>query len=731
MSNSHTKHKVIHKRKKTKLHSKIIREGFYVLFGVGFILASLFILWTASLKLPDFNDFENRKIANSTKIYDRTGKVLLYNVHDNIKRTQVKKEEINDYIKKATISIEDRDFYNHYGISIRGILRSVWVAITNGKVTQGGSTITQQVVKNALLTREKTLIRKLKEWVLAVKLDAQVSKDDILNIYLNESPYGGTIYGVEEASLSYFGKHAKDININEAAYLAAIPQAPSRYSPFNDDKSALENRKNTVLSRMLEQGYITQEEYDKNVNEKMTFLTKDISSGKAFHFVFYVKSYLEEKYGKDEVENGGLKVITTLDWDLQKEAERIVYEGAMKNDLKFGAKNSAMVAIDPRSGQILSMIGSRDYFDENIDGKFNVATALRQPGSTFKPFVYLEAFMQGFTPETILFDLPTNFSTHCDSYGVSLDGGKCYTPQNYDNTFKGPVSLRHALLWSLNIPAVKLQYIIGVGDTIQFVKKFGIDLGPASKYGLSLVLGGGEVSLLKLTNAYGVFANNGNYNPEVSILEIKDKSDNVLEKYTKRETEAAPKEYVDILNSVLIDSNSRVPAYSVNNPINYYDREVAVKTGTTNDFKDVWVIGYTPSIVVGMWGGNNNNAPVTRVAGTVLSPVWRKVMDYAVKNTPLEIFDRPTQESSSSTPGFMSGDICYGGTVQSIIGYINGYNDPQFNLWNSPIQRWASENNPCQSAAQPQTDPLTLDNSQIIIPPTENIVNTSASTTSN
>ena len=699
----------------TKFKSKLVKDTFYTLIGLGFILSALFILWVATLKLPDFNDFENRKISNSTKIYDRTGKVVLYNIHDNIKRTQIKSGEINDYIKKATISIEDWNFYNHYGIRPTSIIRSILANITSGGYSQGASTITQQVVKNALLTREKTISRKLKEWILAIKLDAQVSKDDILTIYLNESPYGGTIYGVEEASVSYFGKHAKDVTLTEAAYLAAMPQAPSRYSPFNSDGIALENRKNLVLDRMYELGYINKEEMITSKIEKVSFLTRDGSNGKAYHFVFYVRDYLEEKYGKDEVENGGLKVITTLDWDLQKEAERINYEGSILNEKRFGAKNAALVALDPRTGQILSMIGSRDYFDDSVDGKFNVATSPRQPGSTFKPFIYLQAFMQGFTPETILFDLKTNFSTNCDAYGTSINGKECYMPQNYDNTFHGPVSLRHALLWSLNIPAVKLQYIVGVANTLDFVKKFGINLGSASQYGLSLVLGGGEVSLLDLTNGYAVFANNGNYNPTTPILEIRDKSDNILEKYTKKETSAVPKEYIDVLNSILIDSKSRVPAYSVNNPINYYDRQVAVKTGTTNDFKDVWVVGYTPSIVIGMWGGNNNNAPITRVAGTVLSPVWRKVMDYALKNSPLEYFDTPSVDYTNS-PSYMTGNLCSDGTSHSILGYIRGYNDSQYNLWNTPIQTWTQNNNPCDSPVEntpsedtsTNTDPNTI-----------------------
>ncbi len=689
------------KHSRKSLTSKLLKESVYAMLGLSTILAAVFLIWVATIKLPDFNDFESRKIANSTKIYDKTGKVLLYNVHDNIKRTQVKKEEISDNIKKATVAIEDTNFYNHFGISPRGILRSVWVALSSGTASQGGSTITQQVIKNALLTREKTISRKLKEWVLAIKLDAQVSKDDILNIYLNESPYGGSIYGVEEASLSYFNKHAKDVTLTEAAYLAGMPQAPSRYSPYSSNpnsKGLLENRKNTVLARMLETGVISKAEYDAAKAEVVTFSTQESSSGKAFHFVFYVRDYLEQKYGKDEVDNGGMKIITTLDWDLQKNAEEIVKEGALKNEAKFGAENSAMVAMDPKTGQILAMVGSRDYFDTKIDGKYNVALALRQPGSTFKPFVYVQAFMKGFEPETVLFDLPTQFSTNCDAYGTSLNGGTCYMPVNYDGSFHGPVSLRTALQNSLNIPAVKMLYLVGVKNTLDFVKTLGITtLGDYSRFGLSLVLGGGEVTLLELTNAYGVFANDGIYNPPVSILEVDDKDGNVLEKYTKKEKDVIPKEFTDKLSNVLSDPYSRSLTFSPTNPINFYDRQVAAKTGTTNDFKDVWVIGYTPSLVVGMWGGNNDNKPVTRVAGTVLSPVWRKFMDYALKDTPKENFDTPLPTATNS-PAFIRGIYCSGSNISTILQYVGGsgsvggYSDSQYNLWNTPIQNWAQSN---------------------------------------
>lgn len=659
-----------------------MKESFYFLFGLGFVLAAGLVVWFSTMKLPDFNDFENRKIANSTKIYDRTGKIVLYNIHDNIRRTQVKSEEISPYIKKATIAIEDASFYEHHGIRPTSLIRAFIASVQEGRYAQGGSTIDQQVVKNALLTQEKSIIRKIKEIVLAIKLDAQVDKETILNIYLNESPYGGNIYGVEEASLAYYGKHAKDVTLAEAAYLAAMPQAPSRYSPFKEDRTALENRKNLVLQKMYENNLITKEEYESTINQTVTFLKKEDSSGRAYHFVFYVRDYLEKKYGEDMVENGGLKVITTLDWDLQQNAEKIIYDYVVTNEKKFGAKNSAAVATDPRTGQILMMVGSRDYFDDKIDGKFNVATAPRQPGSSFKPFIYLESYMKGYSPDTMIFDVPTNFSTNCDAYGTSLNGKDCYMPVNYDGNFAGAVSFRQALLWSLNIPAVKVQYLVGVKNTLEFVKKFGLDMGNPSRYGLSLALGAGDVSLLNLTNAYGVFANNGIYHTPTGILEVTDKDGNTLEKFEDKPQYVVDRKYTDMLNDVLSDSKSRYPAYSVSNPINYYDRQVAVKTGTTNDFKDVWVIGYTPSIAVGMWGGNNDNTPVTKVAGTILSPVWRKVMDYALKSVPVESFNKPDFASME----YIKGDTCFGGNFNSILNYTSGPSDSQYNLWNIPIQ---------------------------------------------
>jgi membrane peptidoglycan carboxypeptidase len=449
--------------KRRKFTKRFIREVFFLGAAVSFLIVTCVIIWVASLELPDFNNFENRTVANSTKIYDRTGKTVLYNIHDNVKRTEIPLSEVSPYIQQATVSIEDAHFYEHHGFRPVAFLRAALANVTTGSFSQGGSTITQQVVKNALLTRDKTVTRKIKEIVLALKLDAQVSKDMILQIYLNESPYGGTVYGIEEASLGFFGKHAKDVTLTEAAYLASLPQSPTRLSPYGANRNLLEKRKNLVLERMYELGYITEDEKNSSQNEVLTFEQDVTSSGKALHFIFYLREYLEEKYGKDVVENGGLKVISTIDYDLQKEFETIVKEGALENEKKFQARNAALVAIDPKTGQIISMVGSRDFFDKEIPGQYNIATALRQPGSSFKPIVYAAAFMLGYTPETILFDVPTQFSSLCDAFGnpkAGVDESACYMPGNYDDMFRGPISLRDALAQSLNIPAVKLLYYL-------------------------------------------------------------------------------------------------------------------------------------------------------------------------------------------------------------------------------------------------------------------------------
>ncbi len=444
--------------------------------GLFILLCGVVIVLLSSLKIPDFHSFQARKVVNSTQIYDRTGKVLLYDIHQDVKRTDIPLAQMSPNIKSATIAIEDSNFYNEGGVRISSTVRAFLSDLFHVGIGGGGSTITQQLVKNTLLTSDKSYIRKIKEWVLAIKIDHSMSKDDILEAYLNEIPYGGNIYGIEAASKNYFNLDAANLDLAQATYLAAIPNSPTKLSPYGKNRADLDARKNLVLSRMLDLKMITQAQYTEAKNEVVAFMPQVTNGIIAPHFVFWIKDYLDQKYGDDMVENGGLKVITTLDANLQSQAEQIVKAGALENEKTWNASNAALVAIDPKTGQILSMVGSRDYFDTTIDGNFNVATATRQPGSSFKPFVYATAFNEGFTPDTVLFDLPTEFQTTCDAYGKALPGYKqsdCYMPQDFDGKYRGPISLRNALAQSINIPAVELYYLTGEQNSSANSRKYG------------------------------------------------------------------------------------------------------------------------------------------------------------------------------------------------------------------------------------------------------------------
>jgi len=610
------------------------------------------IFWVFSMKIPDLQSFEDRKVINSTKIYDRTGEILLYDIHQNIKRTYITFDNMGTNIKNATVAVEDSEFYNHNGIRMSSILRAtVWAKLTGRKVT-GGSTITQQLVKNTLLTAETTTIkkigRKVKEWVLAVKIDKAMPKEKILELYLNEIPYGGTIYGIEEAARTYFGKKAIDLTLAEAAYLAGIPQSPTFFSPYGKNVGKLEERKNFVLFRMKEVEFITAEEYEKAKNEKVEFLPQSAGNIRAPHFVFFIKDYLEKKYGVDVLQNGGLKVTTTLDYALQAKGEEIVKEGALRNEKDWNGENASLVAIDPKTGQILTMIGSRDYFDKEIDGNFNVATASRQPGSSFKPFIYATAFNKGFTPDTVLFDLPTEFQTTCDPYGKALPGknqSDCYKPDNYDSGFRGPMKLRDALGQSINIPAVKLLFLVGVKDALKTSEEMGIStLTDASRYGLTLVIGGGEVTLLDMTSAYGVFANDGVRNPYTGVLKVEDVNGNILEEYKPNAKEVLPKNTALTISDILADNKARTPTFGANSVLLIPGREAAAKTGTTNNNKDAWTLGYTPSIVVGVWAGNNDNTAMKKGGSALAGPIWNKFINEALKTLPSDKFEKPNLE---------------------------------------------------------------------------------------
>ena len=670
--------------------------------AAGIFLGSGLILWAATLKTPDLNSFDSRLAGMSTKIYDRTGDILLYDVNQAVRRTVVPYEEISPYLKNATISIEDASFYKHRGIDFTSIVRSIFVNVANMGFEQGGSTITQQVIKNSLLTSEKTITRKLKEWILAIKLERSTDKDFILNLYLNQTPYGGNIYGVEEASKAFFGKTSKDVTIAEAAYIAAVAQAPTYFSPFGKHREDLEDRKNLVLKRMYSEGYITKEQLEQGKAEQVVFTPKATNSLKAPHFVMFIIAYLEKEYGEEAVQEGGLKVITSLNYDMQSKAETMVKEYVTANQKRLGAENAGLVAIDPKTGQILTMIGSRDYFDKDIQGNFNIATAKRQPGSSFKPFVYVTAFNKGYTPDTILFDVRTEFNSNCSSAGFPLvPNAKCYHPPNYEGGFKGPMTIRAALGQSRNIPAVKALYLAGIEQTLDTASAFGITgLKDPRNYGLSLALGSAEVSPLDMTSAFATFANNGARNPYTGILRVEDKAGNVLEEFKAEPTQVYPEEPVLQLNDILADAQARNSIFTLNF---IPGRRVAMKTGTTNDSRDAWILGYTPNIAVGAWMGNNNNRPMTQIASAlIVGPLWQKFMIEILKDIPEEDFKAPSynSEDKSDLKPVLRGVWQSEDGPHTILAYVdkdnprgdypsNPSSDPQFHLWETGVREWA------------------------------------------
>lgn len=708
--------------KKTKKHLKkySLRNWVFLIVGIGAILFGIIIIWVSTLKLPDFKSFTERKIQSSTKIYDRTGKILLYDVHQDIKRTVIPYENMGVNIKNATVAIEDSEFYQHKGIRITSIIRAtVWAKLT-GKRVQGGSTITQQLIKNTLLTQQRTLTRKIKEWILAIKLEKVLSKEEILALYLNEAPYGGNIYGIEEASKAFFGKEPGDLTLSESAYLAAIPNAPTYYSPYGKNKKELDKRKNLVLKRMLDLKFIENADYEKAINEQVVFLPAQPMHIAAPHFVFFIKDYLQKKYGDEALEIGGLKVITTLDYDLQMASEASALAHAKENEKSWNGKNAAVVVIDPKTGQILSMVGSRNYFDKTIDGNFNVTIASRQPGSSFKPIVYALAFKEGYTEKTTLFDVKTEFNSSCDPTGVPLPGSKnakCYNPDNFDNSFRGPMTLKDALAQSINVIAVKLLYLVGVPDALKMAHDLGIStLNDPDRYGLSLVIGGGETTLLDMTSVYGVFANNGIRNPYQGVLSVEDYSGNILEKFEEKSYQVIDSNVTRILSDILSDNVARTPTFGSNSSLVIPGRQVAVKTGTTNDNKDAWTIGYSPSVAVGVWVGNNDNTPMKKGGVALAGPIWNEVMTEALKNLPVESFDIPDGIPSNIPPvlrGFWQGGRTFTNPitgieesvtdVHTILHWIDKNNplgatpespqkDPQYNNWEYGVRKWWENN---------------------------------------
>ena len=619
-----------------------------VIWGVtGVVIGGLMVYLLRDLPSP--TKLTSQAYPVSTLIYDRNGE-LLYEIFADQNRTPVKLTDLPGYVPEAAIAIEDQNFYRHFGFSLQGIIRALRNTLLKNKL-QGGSTITQQLVKTALLTPERTLSRKIKEALLTLAVEILYSKKEILEMYLNHIPYGGTAYGIEAAAQRFFGKKAAELTLPEAALLAGLPQAPTRYSPFTNPEEA-KARQGEVLRRMKEDNYLTQEQASQAFEEKLSFAPVETNI-RAPHFVFYVKSLLEEKYGLQTVERGGLRVKTTLDLTLQDYAQASVAAELTKL-ARYRVSNGAALVTKPETGEILAMIGSKDFFDNEIDGKVNLTTRLRQPGSAIKPINYVTAFQTGrLTPSSLLLDIPTCFL---------VSNQKPYCPRNYDGSFHGPVQVMFALANSYNMPAVKTLAVNGLESMIATASAMGItSFTEPDRYGLALTLGGGEVTMLDMAAAFGTLANQGVPVKMTSILKVEDYTGKVYEENHPERTAEALKFFFEeenkeanvlgvkhegltrVLNRepafliahILLDNNARAAAFGANSELVIAGKTVSVKTGTTNDLRDNWTIGFTHQFLTTSWVGNNDNTPMNPavVSGvTGAAPIWHDIMAFVLRN---------------------------------------------------------------------------------------------------
>jgi len=683
---------------------------------LGFILLVVAAAWM-SKDLPDPDRLTDRNVALSTKLYDRTGEHLLYEFFADENRTAVSIDQIPDHLKNGVIATEDKLFYEHHGVRPLSIARAIFYGVFKKQRIAGTSTLTQQLVKNAILTNERTVTRKFKEVILSVQLERKYEKDQILQIYFNEIPYGSTNYGVESAAQNYFGKHVWELDLQESATLAGLPKAPSFYLR---DKESLKQRRNFVLKRMHDEGYITKEEKEGAQAQPLT-LERSFSDIKAPHFVMWIREQLISTHELDvkTIDSGGLTVITTLDWDMQQKAEKVVDEVGGNVLAGAGANNTSLVAMEPESAHVLAMVGSKDFFDEDIDGQFNVATiGKRQPGSSFKPIIYAAAFEKGYTPKTILYDVVTNFGP---------PPAAKYMPLNYSLQAYGPVTMRKALQGSLNIAAVKTLYLVGVENGIDFAKRLGYSTFEDGYHGLALVLGGGEVHLIEHVNAFATLANGGAKHDTVGVLKIEDSRGDIM--YEWKQTngdQVLDRGIATTMSNILSDDAARAYAFGSGSLLTLPGRPVAAKTGTTNNYVDAWTVGYTPSLVTGVWAGNTNNSPMKRGYGgsKVAAPIWNAFMQEALRDTPVESFPTPPSLSSGkavldgSRIGMVTlrvdkvtGKLATEATPEqyivertymnphSILHYVNREDpagafptnpadDPHYNNWEGAVQAW-------------------------------------------
>lgn len=612
--------------KRVLLHEILWIAGLIVL-GTVFGILAIYFFGTPSVK-----EIARFPFHQSTRFFDRTGTTELYRLYDEENRLVITHDAIPDTIRLATIASEDAHFYTHPGIDIFAILRALIIDIQSGEIKQGGSTITQQLARSLYLTRERTIQRKIREMFLAVKIDNHLSKDDILDLYLNAVPYGSNTYGIETASETFFGKKAIDLTLEESALLAGLPNAPTLFSPYGKNVDGLLSRQRALLKQMQDLGFITENELEQalsvDIIGRILPLRRNII---APHFVFYVIAELEKNYTQEQLRTEGLSIYTTIDLDLQNAGEGAVRDGAKKN-IARGATNAGLVALDAKTGEVLTMVGSKDYFDESVDGNVNITIQERQPGSAFKPFAYAKAFEKGFQPESLIIDRPINFGP---------DGsGRPYIPRNYDGKFHGILTMRQALAMSLNVPAVQTLALAGVNDTIELATRLGITtLDDPSRYGLALVLGGAEVRPIDMASAFSVFSQDGIRHTIKPIIKIVDKN---KEEYVRTNNSEDGLRVLDAdiaqkINSILSDNISRTPIFGARSPLAFPSGVfVAGKTGTTQNFRDAWTVGYTPSIAVAVWAGNNDNRPMKGGADGIFvaAPIWRAFMNTALLRFP-------------------------------------------------------------------------------------------------
>jgi len=617
---------------KNKSIKKIAINTFYALtvifLAFVFIFLSLFVYFARDLPRPE--RYGDRPMAQPTEIYDRSGENVLYTIHGEEKRKLTDIDSVPDHFIDALLTAEDSNFYDHFGIDFQGIIRSALMNLQAGRTVAGGSTLSQQFVRSALLTSEREVVRKVREIILTLELERRYEKDEILEFYLNQIPFGSNAYGIESAAQTYFNKQASELTLAESATLVSLIPAPSYFSPYGANVDELMGRKEHLLNRMYRRNLISEEELGEAKKEELAFhRSRDYL--RAPHFVMHVKDILEERYGKDFLEEEGLQVYTTIDFEMQKKAEEIIRERAAFNK-NHNAHNAAMVVTDPNTGEVLAMVGSANYFSNpypegcapgvncRFDPFTNVATRNRQPGSAFKPFVYATAFENGYSANTTVIDEKTNFGTASNPY----------IPRNYDGQFRGEVTFRESLAQSLNVPSVKaLKDYAGLEKSVNNARDFGIDLPrPASFYGLPLVLGGGDVKLMEITSAYGVFATEGYKASPTFISRIEDRSGNIIEESSGVSRRVLSPSVAREITDILSDNEARAPVFGSYSPLYIPGRKVAVKTGSTQNFRDAWCIGYTSSLTVGVWVGNNDNTPMHNAPGvSVAAPIWRSFME--------------------------------------------------------------------------------------------------------